>query len=209
LQKVIVQNIGTGVVDMAGLALTGDFGFSVPAVHDGCGGSALTPGQTCVVRVRFTPTASGPRSATLTFEDSNTGSTASVGLSGNAVAVPGIARVTPVGPLTFTAPVGGRSKAQKVTLKNVGGESIPIGIWLKTGNFEFVTPPADACPLSLEPGEYCSLKVRFLAASPGVSTGSLSHVGTVITTVSYRHHDHFTGGHRHLRRRPAPPRRGG
>ena len=73
---VAVNFTGSGIV-IAGTDLV-DFFISANT----CGAS-LAPGASCQVTVRFTPTATGARSATLNFNDDGGASPQTVALSGS------------------------------------------------------------------------------------------------------------------------------
>ena len=73
--------------------------FSVSA--DACSGTNVAPGSSCAVQLTFAPTATGARSATLSFVDGAFDSPQTVALSGNGTTL-GDVRVTIGGPATAT-----------------------------------------------------------------------------------------------------------
>jgi hypothetical protein len=74
-----VTNTGAGVLKVATAAVTSaDFEIS----GDGCSGAKLLPGASCRLHVRFSPTASGPRRATLTVTSNDTAGPLRVALAG-------------------------------------------------------------------------------------------------------------------------------
>lgn len=76
-------------------------------------GSSVVAGGSCSVGVKFTPTATGSRSASLTISDNATGSPQLVNLMGT-----GVAPVTPAGTytITVTATSGAITQTMNLTL---------------------------------------------------------------------------------------------
>lgn len=68
-RDVTVENSGGHRLWIDGTALAGADAADYEIVADDCTGAELLPGQRCVVRVRFTPSAAGARAAELTFDD--------------------------------------------------------------------------------------------------------------------------------------------
>jgi hypothetical protein len=81
-QSVTVTNNGTAALHVTSVTLTGtnagDFGKSA----DTCSGQAIAVNATCTVSVTFTPTATGARSASLSFADDAPSSPQTVAVSG-------------------------------------------------------------------------------------------------------------------------------
>ncbi|MFI6461210.1 carbohydrate-binding protein [Streptomyces sp. NPDC050538] len=75
-QTVTVTNSGTATASLTGITAGGDF-----AQTDTCGNS-LASGTSCTVAVTFRPTASGPRTGTLTLTGNQSNSPTTVALSG-------------------------------------------------------------------------------------------------------------------------------
>jgi hypothetical protein len=98
---------------------------------DTCEQATVAPNQSCVVRVRFAPAATGPRSAVLRFTDNAPGSPQDVSLSGTGDAAPttgpgppgkdgGVGpagSAGPAGPTGATGPRGPRGRDPKVSCK--------------------------------------------------------------------------------------------
>jgi hypothetical protein len=84
-ESLVVTNDGAQILRINGAAIgsgadPGDFAIT----GDVCGGKALAFGDSCTITVRFTPSAAGARSATITLED-NEATPASAALSGTGV----------------------------------------------------------------------------------------------------------------------------
>ena len=75
-QAVSLTNTGSADLTISGIAASGDF-----TQTNNCG-SSVAAGAGCTVSVRFTPTASGPRSGAITITDNATGSPHVVSLGG-------------------------------------------------------------------------------------------------------------------------------
>jgi hypothetical protein len=98
-QFVYLTNIGTGVLAISNITLSGDF----TAVNN-CG-SSLGIGANCAVAVTFTPTAAGARTGSLAIVDDASGSPHTVNLTGNGQAAPTSTTGTPPG--SYSIGVGG------------------------------------------------------------------------------------------------------
>ena len=144
--------------------------FSVPAAENGCIQS-LSPGQSCTLNVRFTPTAGGSETAMLTIASNapipamlplkGTGTTAAVvSLSANS--------------LTFGPQVVGTESApQTITLTNTGNgtlDGIGFGMYAQ---YEPIFPLTSACGPSLAPGQSCTFSVSFKPTATGTTSTTL------------------------------------
>jgi Beta-propeller repeat/Abnormal spindle-like microcephaly-assoc'd, ASPM-SPD-2-Hydin len=76
-QQVTITNSGAATLDIASLAVSGDFSQSADC------GAALAPGAICTVSVVFTPSAQGTRTGWLTLTDNAPDSPQTVALSGS------------------------------------------------------------------------------------------------------------------------------
>jgi hypothetical protein len=98
-QAVTVTNSGNALLTLTGVYLypAGDPNFNV---YNGCDSTPnLLPGANCSIPVSFTPTVSGPLSATLSINDNATGSPQTASLTGTGV-------LAPTSPGTYTVQVG-------------------------------------------------------------------------------------------------------
>ena len=78
----LVANHGSSVLDVTDVSLVGQDPGDFEITGDGCTLSVTPAGNGCVVNVRFTPTASGPRSATLRVTSTASNSPTDVTLTG-------------------------------------------------------------------------------------------------------------------------------
>jgi hypothetical protein len=78
---VTLTNIGNIALNISGIQITGP-NASDFAQSNHCGNS-VPPGGSCKIKVTFTPTAQGARSASLSISDDGGGSPQTVALAGN------------------------------------------------------------------------------------------------------------------------------
>jgi hypothetical protein len=89
----VVSNVGAQALAISGAGLSGAGAGDFTITSDGCAGKRLAFEQSCTISVGFTPSAAGPRQATLALAD-NEATPTGVALSGT-----GTAAVTgPTGP---------------------------------------------------------------------------------------------------------------
>ena len=153
---------GGGSVTVATPAVTGDFSVS-NAVSGGtpCGG-ALAYTASCFVEIVFAPTASGPRTGTLSVQAGS--STATAALTGYGEADPGLS-LTP-NALVFNNVPGSSSTQQTVTLSNTSTSAEQIGavVATTTGSNATSFSASSNCG-SLNAGGTCAITVTFTPAT--------------------------------------------
>src|SRR4029077_8533205 len=117
-------------------------------------GTSLAAGASCAVSVKFSPTAAGARSGTLSVTAA--GSTTAVPLSGTGVAPGPILGANP-GSLTFgSTVVGATSATQTVTVANTGTTAANVSGVAVTGDYTQTNPCA-----SVAVGGSCTVTVAF------------------------------------------------
>jgi virginiamycin B lyase len=79
----LVVNHGSSVLDVTDVSLVGRDPGDFAITGDGCTRSVTPAGNGCVVNVRFTPTVTGPRAATLRVTSTASNSPTGVALTGN------------------------------------------------------------------------------------------------------------------------------
>jgi hypothetical protein len=102
LHPLIVTNLGAQALRISGSALGGASAADYSVGSDGCRGRTLAFEQSCVIQLRFIPSTSGPRPATLALTDNASTSPQSFPLAGTGVA----ANSGPQGPAGATGPAG-------------------------------------------------------------------------------------------------------
>lgn len=110
-QSVMLTNSGNAPLSISAISLAGTNPGDFQQTNT-CG-SSVVAGGSCSVGVKFTPTATGSRSASLTISDNATGSPQLVNLMGT-----GVAPVTPAGTytITVTATSGAITQTMNLTL---------------------------------------------------------------------------------------------
>jgi len=116
-QTETVTNTGTANLNISTVTIGGSNASDFATSADTCSGATVTPNDTCMVSVTFTPSATGSLSASLNFTDNASGSPQSVALSGSGpdftVAPPSgsstSATVAPGSPASYTLSVGGEA----------------------------------------------------------------------------------------------------
>jgi hypothetical protein len=162
-QTETLTNSGTAAFSISSIALTGansgDF-----AQTNGCG-SSVAAGAKCSISVTFKPTASGTRSAAVTFTDNASGSPQTVSLSGTGTAP--IASVSPSSLAFAGQAVGSTSAAQTVTLTNTGTAALSISSIALTGANPGDFAQTNGCGSSVAAGAKCSISVTFKPTASG------------------------------------------
>ena len=145
------------------LALTGDF-----AQSNTCG-AGVPAGQSCVVNITFTPSATGTRTGVLSLN----GNAASVLLSGTGIA-PATASVSPSAINFGNQPVGTQS-IQTLTVSNTGGVTMHISSLAISGDPDFFTRTNNCVAGSgVAPGGSCSIQLEFAPQSAGPGSATLT-----------------------------------
>ena len=107
---IVLTNIGGAALAITAISIVGTNSTDFNQTND-CGAS-LDPGASCVIRVSFSPTVVGNRTAAVSVQDSAAGSPHTVGLTGTSVAVlvtPSTAVLMPSQTQQFTATSGSLS----------------------------------------------------------------------------------------------------
>jgi hypothetical protein len=121
-QAVALTNSGTAVVDITGIGVTGT--NSADFSQTSSCGTSLVSDATCSLDVKFTPSATGSRVATIQVTDNADASPQSISLSGTG-GVPSVALGSAA--VAFSAQqVGISSVPQSITLTNSGTVALNI-----------------------------------------------------------------------------------
>jgi hypothetical protein len=130
---------------------------------------SLTAFASCTIGVIFTPTASGAESATLTIEDSATGSPQTVTLTGAGTAI----SVSPSS-LTFGSQAENTtSPAQTVTVTNNGTSTLTINSITATGANGGDFGVTNGCSSTLAAGANCTVSVTFTPTTQSAESATL------------------------------------
>ena len=171
-RTVKLTNSGNAPLSVTGWGLSGanpgDFAQSSTCPP----GSTLNPGATCDVSVRFTPTATGTRLATVTLASNAAGSPAAemkgVGIVETTAA---LAQVSPTQMTFGRTRVGKTSSERTVRVRNTGTTALSISSVAATGDF---TASTECTTKSLAPGKTCEIKVNFKPSAAGTLSGELT-----------------------------------
>ncbi len=162
-QQVTLRDLSSTALSISSISVTGDF-----AENDNCG-SGVSAGASCALSVTFTPTASGPRTGSISITDNATGSPQVISLSGGS----GLAAAASLAPTSLNFAnqvVGTTSNAQAVQLSNTGNVAFALGNIQITGDYA----QTSNCPASLSAGSTCTFNVTFTPSASGSRSGVLT-----------------------------------
>ena len=144
------------------------------------GAHVIGSGGTCAISLKFTPGATGSRTATLSFAAS-AGGTQTITLIGNGVLTPKILLSTTFVNFPNSQPTGTTSAAQTVTLTNTGNGPLTLtsislgntnaGDFTTTGSTCVVGTPIPPAP---GPGNTCTFSISFAPVETGFLFATLS-----------------------------------
>jgi len=163
---VMLVNTGNVALTLNGFSVVGT--NSSDFTETGSCGSSVAPGGSCMVSAKFTPSAGGARTASLSISDTAAGSPQLVALVGT-----GLAAGTALSPASLTFPAqtpGTSSGPQTVTLTNTGNVSLNITQISTSGDFS----QTNLCGASLAAGNACQISVIFTPTAAGNQTGSVT-----------------------------------
>jgi FG-GAP-like repeat/Abnormal spindle-like microcephaly-assoc'd, ASPM-SPD-2-Hydin/FG-GAP repeat len=166
-QTITISNPSNVSFNIGSIAASGNFSQT-----NNCGAS-LAPAAHCAVSVRFTPSAAGTESGSITITDSTKISPLTIRLTGSGVSGPFL---TPLPSRANFAPqaVGTKSAPVSVLLVNTGNASLNInGISVKGADSSDFTQ-TNNCGSSLPAAGGCTVNVTFTPAGAGSRTASLA-----------------------------------
>ena len=171
-RTVKLTNSGNAPLSVTGWGLSGANPGDFSQASTCPPGSTLNPGATCDVSVRFTPTATGTRLATITLASNAAGSPAAevkgVGIVETTAA---LAQVSPTQMTFGRTRVGKTGSERTVRVRNTGTTPLSISSVAATGDF---TASTECMTKSLAPGKTCEIKVKFKPSAAGTLTGELT-----------------------------------
>ncbi len=172
-------NTGTAPTAIASTAVSGTSAGDYSVSGDLCSGQVLGPSATCTITVRFAPSATGARAASLVVSSDAPGGPVVDALSGTGTqssgsGVPAIA-LSP-SPDPFGAVPLGTVAHSVITVANSGTAPASISSVALTGpNAGDVAVSSDGCTGSvLAPGAGCQLGVSFSPNAPGDRSAAVS-----------------------------------
>jgi hypothetical protein len=166
-----VSNTGSAALDFSTITLGGAAAADYAATGGCSVGTPVVAGGSCTLNLRFTPSTTGSRAATLTLASNASNGNASVALSGTGQAVATPQASLSVSTLAFgSVTVGQTAAAQAVTLSNTGSAALDITAIAATGPFGV----SHACGSALAAGATCRIDVDFTPTGAGAASGTLS-----------------------------------
>ncbi len=173
----------TGTTGATGVAFTGTNNAEFVVSGNGCG-ATLAGGASCSFNVKYTPTATGADSATLSIAYTS-GTTVNISMTGTGAAAPVAAlQATPVSLAFGTTTIGSNSATQSVSISNTGGATA-TGFALANGDATRFVVSANTCGTTLAAGASCSLAVAYKPDAVGANSAALtfSYAGGTNVTV--------------------------
>lgn len=173
--SVVLSNGTAGAVRVEDVSVGGGASHDYVMVTDGCLSARLDPGDACSVSVRFVPTSTGARHASLVFSLDGGPGERSVDLRGagvgSAALVAGVARLD-----YGEHPLGAEAEAREIVLTNVG--TLParvIRVAVTGPAARDFTPQKTGClaARTIDPGSACVIRVAFVPADVGARVASL------------------------------------
>lgn len=183
-QTATVSNTGTAALSISSIATSGANAADFGVVTGGscAAGTSVAPGGNCSIVLRFQPTATGTRTATLTVSHNASGGSSSVALSGTATVAPQPTISVSSNGVTFASTaLGTTSPVQTLTVANVGGANLGFTGFVVAGAqaSEFVRPsgaPGGTCATgtALVPGATCTVGLAFSPSALGTRSATLT-----------------------------------
>ena len=170
-QIVTLTNSGDAALSITSLAVTGANASDFVQTNN-CG-SSVAAGANCAISVTFTPSASGPCTATLIIADNASGSPQMVSLSvaGSSTAAEDSLSSTS---LAFgNQPIDLTSTGQIVTINNTGNTTLHITSLVMTGTNASDFAETNICGSSVAAGANCTIAVMFTPSASGARTAAL------------------------------------
>jgi hypothetical protein len=170
-QIVTLTNSGNAALSITSLAVTGANASDFVQTNN-CG-SSVAAGANCAISVTFTPSASGPCTATLIIADNASGSPQMVSLSvaGSSTAAEDSLSSTS---LAFgNQPIDLTSTGQIVIVNNTGNITLNITSLVITGTNASDFAETSICGSSVAAGANCTIAVMFTPSASGARTAAL------------------------------------
>jgi hypothetical protein len=152
-KSVTLTNNGTATLNITSITISGDYAISANTC-----GSTLAVGAKCKVSVTFTPTTTGTRTGTLSFNDNAPGSPQTVALTGIGTSL----ALTPASWNFGSVTVGQTSSPETFTLANETGSTVSsIVVSLAGTNPTDYQITSNGCGSTLSGHSSCSITVVF------------------------------------------------
>ncbi len=169
-QTATVTNTGTGTLTITSIGVTGTNAGDFTETNT-CG-TSLGVNASCTVTVDFTPTATGSRTADITFTDNATNSPQNLTVKGTGIQA--TVSLTPSSVSFGNQNVGMKSTGTIVTLTNTGNETLTISSIGFTGTNAADFTDTKTCLATLGAGKTCTVTVYFKPSIVGAESGDLT-----------------------------------
>ena len=177
---------GTGTNTIIGASATGE--FSTATEGDGCSGTTVAAGSSCIVYFTFAPSAAGAQSGSISLPvtySNNATANFTVTLAGTGSTVVDSVVLSPTAATFVDQVVGTTSSSDTLTLTNSGNLALSVGtlngVNIAVGSSssgEFSTKVgsgSDGCSNTTVPaGSNCSVYVVFTPSATGARSGSVT-----------------------------------
>jgi hypothetical protein len=171
-QTVTLTNTGSSVLTF-GAAIGGPHAADFARSGGTCA-TTLAAGASCTVDITFTPSATGPRTASLAFTSDAPGSPHNVALTGSGLAIPApVVSLTPATAAFGDQTLNTTSVARTVTMTNTGNANLTFAAaigGINPANFRIA---GGTCGTSLAPAASCTFDVTFRPTALGARSGEL------------------------------------
>jgi len=161
-------------------SITGATASGAFAATNNCG--TVQPGASCTITVKFTPSATGTQTGTLTITDSTRTSPAVIPLTGTALNGPFLTAL----PSRYTFPPqpvnSSSSSPVPLLLVNTGNASLTLNSIGISGTNGPDFSQTNNCRSSLDAGFSCTINVSFVPAAGGLRTAKVSVSDSVSAT---------------------------
>lgn len=169
--EVLLTNSGGRAASLRGVEVSGPAAGEFAIREDGCSGLRLAAGESCRVRLRFSPTEDGPRRATLEVGGEGLASPLSlpllgIGASGRLATVPEQVDFEP-------QTISERGPAVALTVDNRGTAAVSIADLRLEGAAASDFSASGCAGEELAAGESCTVSVRFIPRAAGERRASL------------------------------------
>lgn len=177
LNSVTVRNVGAASVTLSKVTLAGAAAADFTVNDANCvPGLVLTPNSSCYVDLKFTPSTTGSRAASLTFTDDAQGSPQTVTLVGFGQSATQQLSFSYVNLDLGIQDVGTTSSQTGINVANLGEAPVNFTAITVTGaNASDFNVTSNGClsPNSLAPGSTCTVYASFTPSASGVRTAQL------------------------------------
>ncbi len=168
-QTVVIENIAGGTLALGSITIGGTDPADFTITTDNCP-ATLTPAQTCQVKVKFTPTLDGTRTASLLIPNNTFGVVQPVILTGYGT----IVSLSPARLDFGSGAVGTTREPMASTLKNVGTVTLNITKISIGGPNKTDFSQTNTCGATVAPGTSCSIDVTFTPSATGPRSASVT-----------------------------------